>query len=414
VHAHIDAAGTDEIGILASAFNAMVDTIGASIDKITEKEHAALAAKEEAEKAGREMQRQKEYLDDGTHLLLSHMEAFADGDLTARLAVSDDGEVMDRLNDGFNRVVESITRMISDVSVAVSAAMNVSIEISASTEDLAGGALEQTEQAAHVAAAVEEMTKTIMDTTKNAEEAAATARKSGINAREGGRVVMETTEGMVRIADVVKQSAATVQALGRSSDQIGEIVQVIDDIADQTNLLALNAAIEAARAGEQGRGFAVVADEVRKLAERTTKATKEIASMIKQIQHDTLGAVESMNRGTAEVERGRSLAEESGASLREIIAGSERVVEVITQVAEASEKQSVASGEIRENIEAISNVTRKSADGTQQIAGASEELKRMTQKLEELLGRFKFDRSGLGTTARAGGGRLIAQAPRRR
>jgi methyl-accepting chemotaxis protein len=193
---------------------------------------------------------------------------------------------------------------------------------------------------------------------------------------------------MNRIAEVVQKSALTVQALGKSSDQIGEIVQVIDDIADQTNLLALNAAIEAARAGEQGRGFAVVADEVRKLAERTTKATKEIAGMIRQIQKDTSGAVESMSKGTEEVEKGKALADKAGESLKEIIKGAEKAVDVITQVAAASEEQSSTSEQISKSIEMINNVTRESTEGIQQIARASEDLSRLTTNLQELISHF--------------------------
>jgi len=311
----------------------------------------------------------------------------ATGDLRARMKGAYRGDHQ-LIKNSINQLGESLTKTLSEVQEAVSATASASSEISSSTEEMAAGAHEQTQQASEVAAAVEEMTKTIMDTTKNAGEAASTAKQAGANAREGGRVVMETMEGMVRIAEVVKQSAETVQALGRSSDQIGEIIQVIDDIADQTNLLALNAAIEAARAGEQGRGFAVVADEVRKLAERTTKATKEIAGMIKQIQRDTSGAVASMSRGTDEVEKGRALAERSSESLKEIITGAERVVDVATMVAAASEEQSSASEQISKNIEAISSVTQETAAGTQQIARAAEDLNRLTQNLQELLGTF--------------------------
>ncbi|MEW6653432.1 MAG: methyl-accepting chemotaxis protein, partial [Bacteroidota bacterium] len=210
---------------------------------------------------------------------------------------------------------------------------------------------------------------------------------------EGGKVVGQTIEGMNRIAVVVKQSADTVQQLGKSSDQIGEIVQVIDDIADQTNLLALNAAIEAARAGEQGRGFAVVADEVRKLAERTTKATKEIANMIKQIQKDTSEAVISMTSGTVEVEKGKELADEAGKSLSQIISGAEQVVDIVTQVAAASEEQSSAAEQISKNLESINHVTNESATGIQQIARASEDLNRLTLNLQELISRFKISSS---------------------
>jgi methyl-accepting chemotaxis protein len=314
----------------------------------------------------------------------------AQGDLRVRMKGEYNGDHR-LIKDSINRLGESLSTTLGQVQEAVSATASASNQISSSTEEMAAGAQEQTQQATEVAGAVEEMTKTILDTTKNASEAARIAKEAGSNAHEGGIVVMETIAGMNRIAEVVKQSANTVIELGKSSDQIGEIIQVIDDIADQTNLLALNAAIEAARAGEQGRGFAVVADEVRKLAERTTKATKEIAGMIKRIQKDTSEAVASMQQGTVEVEKGRLSAQKSGESLTNIIAGSEKVVDVATQVAAASEEQSTAAEQISKNIEAISSVTQESAAGTQQIARAAEDLNRLTQNLEELLQQFTID-----------------------
>jgi methyl-accepting chemotaxis protein len=159
----------------------------------------------------------------------------------------------------------------------------------------------------------------------------------------------------------------------------------------------LNAAIEAARAGEQGRGFAVVADEVRKLAERTTKATKEIAVMIKQIQRDTSGAVASMEEGTQEVEKGKHLADKAGDSLNQIIKGAEQVVDIITQVAAASEEQSSTSEQISKSIEAINNVTQESSAGIQEIARASEDLSRLTVNLQELIAKFKTGEKNIHT-----------------
>jgi methyl-accepting chemotaxis protein len=321
----------------------------------------------------------------GTHTL----GLIASGDLTARM----EGEFKNNYKvyqNQINGVAASLEEVVSQVTDSVAATVSASTQISASSEEMATGAQEQSTQTVEIASAVEEMTKTILETTKNAADAADSAKKSGDFAKEGGHVVKETIEGMGRIAEVVNKSAETVQALGKSSDQIGEIIQVIDDIADQTNLLALNAAIEAARAGEQGRGFAVVADEVRKLAERTTKATKEIAQMIKQIQKDTGEAVESMQLGTTEVEKGKMLTDRAGNALREIIANADEVVNIITQVASASHEQSAAAEQISKNIEAITSVTQQSAAGTQQIARAADDLNQLTNGLQNAVARFKI------------------------
>ncbi len=317
------------------------------------------------------------------------MERFTNGDLTAKIEGDYKGNYK-RYKDHLNNLGESMGNLVLEVSEAIAATASASDEISASAVEIAKGSNELSEQTTEVAGAVEEMTKTILETSKNIIHATDVSKGYGNIATEGGKAVNETIEGMNRIYEVVKKSADTVQQLGKSSEQIGEIIQVIDDIADQTNLLALNAAIEAARAGEQGRGFAVVADEVRKLAERTTKATKEIASMIKQIQKDTEGAVVSMTAGTKEVEKGRELADKAGESLKQIINGAGEVVDIITQVAAASEEQSSASEQISKNIEAISNVTQQNSAGVQQIAKAAEDLNRLTNNLEQLVAKFKI------------------------
>ncbi len=338
-----------------------------------------------------EIKNLQDYLENNANKMLVEMQKFANGNLSVALKVENKDDVIGKLFTGFNKVVDNIRNIILKVTEAVQATASAANQISSSTEEMAAGAQEQSSQATEVAGAVEEMTKTIYETTKNTGQATEASKNAGKSAKEGGHVVEETIHGMNRIAEVVKKSAATVQELGKSSDQIGEIVQVIDDIADQTNLLALNAAIEAARAGEQGRGFAVVADEVRKLAERTTKATKEIATMIKQIQKDTSGAVESMQQGTEEVESGKLLAEKAGKSLQDIIHGAEQVVDIVTQVAAASEEQSSAAEQISKNIESISSVTQESASGIQQIAHASEDLNRLTLNLQELIAQFKIE-----------------------
>ncbi len=316
----------------------------------------------------------------------------ATGDLTTRMEGDYKGDYL-IIKDSINSLANSLTEVLTEITEAVQATASASNQISASTEEMAAGAQEQSSQAGEVASAVEEMTSTIVETTKNANIAAQSAKDAGDTAKSGGRIVNDTVTGMNNIANVVAKAAETVQALGKSSDEIGEIVQVINDIADQTNLLALNAAIEAARAGEQGRGFAVVADEVRKLAERTTKATKEIAEMIKKIQNDTNYAVTSIQKGKNEVENGKVLANTAGKSMNEIVSAAEKVLDVINSVASASEQQSSAAEQISKNIEAISNVTQESANGIQQIAHASEDLNRLTENLQSLINKFS-----IGTT----------------
>jgi methyl-accepting chemotaxis protein len=330
-------------------------------------------------------------------VLASQAEVIASGDLTVHVEQKSQDEI-GQLAGAFKRMVDGLRDTIGAVGEASSAVASASSEISSSTEEMAAGAQEQTSQAGEVASAVEEMTKTIVENSKNASGTADTAKQAKQAAEQGGEVVEETVRGMKRIADVVNRSAETVKALGKSSNQIGEIIGVIDDIADQTNLLALNAAIEAARAGEQGRGFAVVADEVRKLAERTTKATKEIAGMIKAIQADTAGAVSSMAEGTEQVDEGIKLADKAGVSLKEIVTVSQKVTDMVSQIAAASEEQSSASEQISKNVEAISSVTNETASGIQQIARASEDLNRLTENLQGLIARFKLSADAQRTT----------------
>lgn len=294
------------------------------------------------------------------------------------------------LQRSFDTFVTSIKETLLQVAEATSAVASASSEISSSTEQMAAGAQEQTSQTSEIATAVEQMTKTIVENSRNVTQISDGAKLTRKQAEEGGVIVEETVVGMNRIADVVNRSAEKVQVLGKSSEQIGEIISVIDDIADQTNLLALNAAIEAARAGEQGRGFAVVADEVRKLAERTTKATKEIASMIKQIQTDTKEAVGSMLQGRREVDDGIQLAGKAKDKLVEIVENVQNAADMMGQVAASTEEQSSTSEQIAKNVEAVSTVTQQTASGTQQIAHAAENLNRLTENLQHLVNKFKL------------------------
>lgn len=321
--------------------------------------------------------------------LVEGIRLVATGDLSLELNPKNNDEIGELIrNLGlFIRSLREIVEEVEQSSVYLSEHVQ---KISTDSATMASGTREQTQQATEVATAVEEMTKTISENSQNAIETAETARTAKKAAADGGKVVQDTVSGMKRIADVVKKSAVTIDALGKSSDQIGEIINVIDGIADQTSLLALNAAIEAARAGEHGRGFAVVADEVRKLAERTTKATKEIAAMITVIQDETKKAVEAMEEGTQEVSRGIELADRAGSSLNQIVQISQQLTDMISRIAAASEEQSKASEHIAVNVESISNVARQTADGTQKIAGAMDDLNVLTDRLNQLVKKFNL------------------------
>lgn len=291
----------------------------------------------------------------------------------------------------FDKFIHSIKETLQkSVDTAYIVADSTS-EISTSTNSLASSARQQSAHANEVAAAVEEMARSSISSAANATQAANAAAQNGKIAEEGGRVVQQTVENIRVIAQVVKNSAQTVQRLGESSSEIGEIVSVIEDIADQTNLLALNAAIEAARAGEQGRGFAVVADEVRKLAERTTQATEKISVMILTIQKETQEAVEAMKRGNETVAQGIHLADAAGQALNEIVDSAQTIGDYINQIATASEQQSTTSEEIAKNIDTISSVSSQAADGASHIALSINELSNMTNELQNLLKRFNLN-----------------------
>ncbi len=311
----------------------------------------------------------------------------ATGDLTAKVEGEFKGDHAKLVN-SINILGDSLNALVTEITEAVNSVASASAQISSSVQELSVGTQEQTNQTHEIASAMEEMSSTIIETTQNASRAAEASQSAGNIAKNGGVVVENTIKGMGDISDVVEKAAETVKILGKNSEEIGAIISVINDIADQTNLLALNAAIEAARAGEQGRGFAVVADEVRKLAERTTKATKEIAAMIDKIQLDTESAVASMDKGTEKVEKGRELTQKAGKVLEQIIDASSSVLDVVAQVAAASEQQSSASAEISNAITNISNITQETMQGSQQIAEATEDLNRMAVKLENMVSHF--------------------------
>ncbi|HEX9078728.1 MAG TPA: methyl-accepting chemotaxis protein [Desulfuromonadaceae bacterium] len=315
--------------------------------------------------------------------------AEGEGDLTRRLEEGRRDE-FGELSHWFNRFVDNIHTIVSQVSGTTLQVSSAADQLNSTAEQIATAAEEVAHQSVTVATAGEEMSATSNDISHNCMLASEVANRATETARGGARVVQETLGGMEKIAERVRESAHTVESLGARSDQIGAIVGTIEDIADQTNLLALNAAIEAARAGEQGRGFAVVADEVRALAERTTKATKEIGGMIKAIQQETADAVNSMENGVSEVERGMESSRKSGEALEEIVSAINEVTMQVHQIATAAEEQTAVTGEISSNIHQITEVVQDTARGAHETATAAGQLSGLARSLQALVGRFRL------------------------
>jgi len=323
--------------------------------------------------------------------------AQGEGDLTRRLEIDSRDEIGEVAR-WFNTFMEKLQGILLQFASTAEHVASASEELSSSATLQAQGAETQKDQTAQVATALQEMSSTVLQVSENSGKAAEASRKAAETARHGGAIVDQTLGKMRTIAESVSGTAKKVGELGKSSDQIGRIIGVIDDIADQTNLLALNAAIEAARAGEQGRGFAVVADEVRKLAERTTSATKEIAQMIRTVQEETKVAVTAMEAGTKQVEEGVETTAQAGDSLKEIIHTSEQVGDMITHIATAATQQSSTTEEINSNMEQIAKLVKESADGAQQSARACQDLSGLALDLQKILGKFKLDSNGHGAS----------------
>lgn len=310
------------------------------------------------------------------------------GDFTRRVNVSGHDEVGETAR-SFNDLMGNLQTALHQINGSIDKVFDASQALSSSSRQVAATSAYQSEAASAIAATVEQVTVSINHVAESAQEALKISRSSGGLSDQGSKIIHNTATGMQQIADTVRQTSGSIEELGQQSSQISSIIQVIKEIAEQTNLLALNAAIEAARAGEQGRGFAVVADEVRKLAERTAISTKEISQMIGAIQNTANIAVDSMSSAVDQVSSGAALAQQAGDAINQIKEESNRVIMTVSSISSALAEQSKASEDIAVHVEKVAQMTEENHASTEATADAANNLAQLADSMREAIGRFK-------------------------
>jgi methyl-accepting chemotaxis protein len=289
----------------------------------------------------------------------------------------------------FNNMMGKLQESFKTIQDKVDEVSNVAISVSAASEQVVKSSASQSSSTSAMAASVEEMTVSINTVSSSAGEAQDMSRQAGETANEGGRIIERTTSRMGEIAETVAKASEVIRALGDESQQISSVVQVIKEVADQTNLLALNAAIEAARAGEQGRGFAVVADEVRKLAERTAQSTGDISTMVGKMQVSAREAVEEMEQVVQQVSEGQALAGEANDRISAILEGANKVSDAVTEISNALKEQSQASMDIARHVESIAQMTDENSAAAEKSASNVRQLEQLARDVNATLHEFK-------------------------
>jgi methyl-accepting chemotaxis protein len=369
--------GDDEFAMLAITLNALLDNPGVA-------QGGASFGSSGNDAAALQAQIEK---------LLQEVSAVGDGDLRVQAEVTPD--TLGVLADSFNYMIEELAKVVGRVQTTAVQVTNATRRILDRSAELAQASETQVAQIAQTTEAVEALAVFIQNVARNAQLSAEVAQEALRSASSGQQSVRQTIEGMLLIRENVQETSKKIKRLGERSNEIGEIVRIIEDIADQTNLLALNAAIQSAMAGEHGRGFAVVADEIRLLAERSTESTKRIATLVKSIQGDTYEAVVAMEDSTQEVVKGSQLADEAGRSLNSIYSAVERQAQMIESIARAANDQTSVSEAVAVAMSQISDITRQTNIGTQEAAGSVSYLAELSDQLRASVSTFRLpDRSG--------------------
>jgi len=328
-------------------------------------------------------------LKDNFSAFSSALHRMGEGDMTVRMALTNTDE-MKAIGVEFNHMIEKFEALVQQISSATTQLAAASEEMNTVAQNSSNNIATQSSETEQVATAMNQMTATVQEVASNASSAAGAATNADNEAKGGKEIVLQTSNAIQQLATSVEQSAEVIHQLETDSDNIGTVLDVIKSIAEQTNLLALNAAIEAARAGEQGRGFAVVADEVRTLASRTQESTNEIQDMIEKLQSGSRNAVSVMEQGRAQAQSGVEQAKEAAESLEAITRAVGTINEMNTMIASAAEEQTSVAEEMNRSIISISQLSTDTAGATEQTASASNELSKLSSQLDSLVSQFKL------------------------
>jgi len=365
--------GDDEFAMLGMSLNTLFDNQGISSGG------TVAPANNSSDAAALQAQIEK---------LLQEVSAVGDGDLRVQAEVTPD--TLGVLADSFNYMIEELAKVVGRVQATAMQVTNATRRILDRSDELAQASSTQVDQISQTTEAVEALAIFIQNVARNAQLSAEAAQDALHNADAGQQAVRQSIDGMMVIRENVQETSKKIKRLGERSNEIGEIVRIIEDIADQTNLLALNAAIQSAMAGEHGRGFAVVADEIRLLAERSTESTKRIATLVKSIQGDTFEAVVAMEDSTQEVVKGSQLADEAGQALNSIYTAVERQAQMIETIAHAANEQAQVSENVAVAMGQISEITRQTNAGTQEAAMSVSYLAELVDQLRASVSTFRL------------------------
>jgi twitching motility protein PilJ len=384
---------TSQVGAFATVFNRIsLGDFGARAEVLSEDELGASAVALNGMLDNTlsliQSQAERDAMQNSVMKLLEEISGVAEGDLTAEAEVTED--VTGAIADSFNNMIQQLRNIVANVQQATIQVSTSANEIQTTAEHLAAGSTMQAEQITESSAALDEMAVSIQQVSENAALSANVAEQALANAKQGTTAVHNTIQGMQRIRTQVQETAKRIKRLGERSQEIGEIVQLIGDIADRTSILALNASIQAARAGEAGRAFAVVAEEVERLADRSSNATKQIAGLVNAIQSETNEAVTAMEESTREVVQGSQLADQAGQALGEIEGVSARLSELIHSISQASTQQARGSENLSKAMGEIAEVTQQTAAGTKQAAVSISHLANLADDLRGSVSTFRL------------------------